>query len=196
MKAPFLLVLVFFSFLSPGFAGPPPSVHGRKLTELKVIPTRVLQRSISPWFYRSVLVSPLEGWVTVRAELSGSKLYGERIVRSDLDGAYDALALKLTKELRILGDVRIGSQVRFTSVLLDLFIYRIADGTMALSCTHLDTAGDNQLDYFGCAKLLVLKDDGQWTEIKGPEGLQDKGLALMPPVAVDIANARLLFHGL
>ena len=41
---------------------------------------------------------------------------------------------------------------------------------------NLDGPGDNQLDYFGCAKLAVLKNDGRWTEIKGPSTLHNKGI--------------------
>lgn len=46
--------------------------------------------------------------------------------------------------------------------------YQIADGTMALSFAHLDEPGGDQADYYGCARLAVLKADGKWTEIKGP----------------------------
>lgn len=38
-----------------------------------------------------------------------------------------------------------------------------------------------QSKYFGCAKLLVLKNNGVWTEIEGPEGLQGKGWAVRDP---------------
>lgn len=61
-------------------------------------------------------------------------------------------------------------------VLLHLLIYNIADGTLALSFANLDSPGDNQLDYFGCAKLAVLKSDATWTEIKGPSTLHNKGI--------------------
>ncbi|MEY2496068.1 MAG: hypothetical protein QOJ45_2560 [Verrucomicrobiota bacterium] len=39
---------------------------------------------------------------------------------------------------------------------------------MALSFAHLDEPGGDQADYYGCARLAVLKADGKWTEIKGP----------------------------
>jgi hypothetical protein len=49
---------------------------------------------------------------------------------------------------------------------------------MALSFAHFDEAGGDQMAYYGCAKLAVLKRDGKWTEIEGPEGLQGKGWAV------------------
>lgn len=46
-----------------------------------------------------------------------------------------------------------------------------------LSFAHLDGPGGDQADYYGCARLLVLKDQ-KWSEIKGPESLHGKGLAI------------------
>ena len=48
---------------------------------------------------------------------------------------------------------------------------------MVLSFVHLDGPGGDQADYYGCARLLILKND-KWTEIQGPESLAGKGTAL------------------
>ena len=153
------------------------SVKGRKLTELKVIPTRVLERSVSPKFYKSLVVSPLEGMITVRANVSGSRLSGARIVRSDLNGLFDPLAFQLAKEAQVAGNVSVEDPNTRPSVLLHLLVYEIADGTMVLSFLHFDGPGGDQMQYYGCARLLVLKND-KWTEIKGPESLDGKGIAV------------------
>jgi hypothetical protein len=151
------------------------SAKGKLLTELNVIPTRVLKRSISRKFYKSLTISPVDGWVVVRANLSGTKLSGARIIRSDMNGAFDALALQRAKEILISANYTTDRPNLGSSVLLHLLIYKIADGTMALSFAHLDEPGGDQADYYGCARLAVLKADGKWTEIKGPEGLEGKG---------------------
>ena len=174
MKLPLTLLILFALTISHLAAAPP--AKGQKLGALNVIPQRVLQRSISPWFYQSLLVSPVEGWVVVRAQLSGTKVYGERLVRSDLGGEFDPLALGLMKDVKIAGDFKLDSQMRVSNVLLHLLIYKVADGTMALSFVTLEGAGSDQMDYFGCAKLAVRKTDGSWTEIKGPESLHGKGM--------------------
>lgn len=67
------------------------------------------------------------------------------------------------------------------SVLLHVLIYQIAEGTIALSFPTLEEPGDEQMRYWGCARLLVLKSDGKWTEIEGPEGLHGKGWAVRQP---------------
>ena len=66
------------------------------------------------------------------------------------------------------------------SVLLHLLVYQTADGTMVLSFPTLDEPGGNQSYYWGCARLGVLKSDGRWVEIEGPEGLHGKGWAVRP----------------
>ena len=149
---------------------------GRTVEDINVIPTRVLKRAISPKFFETLRISPIQGQIVVRAELVGTKLFGQRVVKSDLGGAFDALALERAKQIRIWRHYKLDGQVPSTPVLLHLLIYKIADGTLALSFANLAGAGDDQLDYFGCAKLEVLKSDGSWTEIKGPSTLHNKGM--------------------
>ena len=117
--------------------------------------------------------------MTVRANLAGNALAGARVVRSDLDGIYNSLALQLAKEAKIAGSYSLDRQNAADSVLMHLLVYHIADGTMVLSFAHLDGPGGDQADYYGCARLLVLKND-KWTEIKGPQSLHGKGLAIRP----------------
>jgi len=172
-----LTVITSVVFLGNSFAARPPA-EARTLTDLKVIPPRVLKRSISPKFYQSLLISPVQGWVVVRAQLSGTRLSAARVIHSELDGTYDALALKRADEVLIAGNYSIERPHLGSSVLLHLLIYQIADGIMALSFAHLDEPGGTQMEYYGCARLGVLKSDGKWTEIKGPESLEGKGWAV------------------
>jgi hypothetical protein len=175
MFPPLVVVLLFavcFSVANASVSGP---AKGHLLGELQVIPTRVLQRSISRKFYKTLLISPVEGWVIVRATLSGTHLTGARVIRSDMGGEYDSLALQRAKEVLISANYTTDRPNLGSSVLLHLLIYKIADGTMALSFAHLDEPGGDQAEYYGCARLAVLKADGKWTDIKGPESLEGKG---------------------
>jgi len=174
---PLVAILIFIASICGSWAANAPA-KGRTLTDLSVIPTRVLQRSISPKFYKTLLISPVQGWIVVRAQLSGTHLSGIRVIRSELNGVYDALALKLAKEALIAGNYTLDRPNLGSPILLHLLIYQVADGTMALSFAHLDGPGGDQMKYFGCARLAVLKSGGKWTEIKGPEGLEGKGWAI------------------
>jgi hypothetical protein len=187
---PILTLLILSAFVGHGMAASPPA-KGRKLTDLNVIPTRVLQRSVSPKFYKSLLVSPLDGMITVRGQLSGTRLAGARIIRSELQGLYDPLALQLAKEVVLAKNDSIDRPNVKNSILLHLLVYQIADATMVLSFANLDGPGGDQMDYAGCARLLILK-GGKWTEIKGPESLADKGWAVRQSLKNNYeANLRL-----
>ena len=173
MKA-LLVLLVLLTFVGrQSFAEAPRSVHGRTLGEIDLISKRVLKRSISPKFYQSLLISPIEGLIEVRAMVSGGKLFQEKIVRSDLDGRFDQIALQTAKEMMILGDYKLDSQIKTSAVRVHVLIYQIADGTMVLSFATLDRPGGEQADYFGSARLRVLKTDGSWVEITGPSNLRN-----------------------
>ena len=182
MKPPLalLILLVLISFIGSTLGANMPS-QGRTIGELNVIPTRVLKRSISPKFFKTLLISPVKEWVIVRGNLAGTRISGARVVRSELKGEFDALALKLAREVHLAGSYSLDKPRTGGSILMHLLIYQIADGTMALSFPHLDGAGGDQQQYFGCARLAVLKADGKWTEIKGPPGLEGKGWAVRTP---------------
>jgi hypothetical protein len=179
MKPVVIVLLVLLSCTGASSAARSPS-KGRKLTELNVIPTRVLQRSVSPKFYKSLLISPVEGWIIVRGQLSGTRLSGARIIQSELKGLFDPLALQLAKEAQIAGNFTLERPNAKSSVLLHLLVYQIADATMVLSFAHFDEAGGDQMQYYGCSRLLILKDD-KWSEIRGPESLAGKGWAVRQP---------------
>ena len=176
MKPPLsLLVLLLSAALAAN------SVARPTLPELKVIPLRVLQRSINPKFYKSLTISPVDAHIVVRGSLVGTHLSGLRVVKSELGGTWDDLALKRAGEVVIAGNYTIDRPNYGHAILLHLLIYNIADGTMALSFAHLDVPGGDQADYFGCARLAVLKADGKWTDIKGPPGLEGQGWAVRAP---------------
>jgi hypothetical protein len=178
MKPSLGVLCLSFAFLANTFAIAPPPTNVRTILDVSSIPQRVLQRSISPKFYKSLLISPIRGCVIVQAQLVGTHLSAMRVVHSELDGAYDALALERAKAVTISGYYALDKINQTGSVLVHLLVYEIADGTMALSFAHLDEPGGDQQEYYGCAVLAVQKRDGKWTEIKSVESLQGKGLAV------------------
>jgi hypothetical protein len=182
-----LLTIIISVGVCVGFssAAKQPAPSSRTLSDLNVIPTQVLQRSVSPRFYQSLLVSPVEGWIVVKAGLVGTKLADARVVRSELKGLYDPLALELAKEATIAGNYTVDRPNLTSPVLLHLLVYQIADGKMVLSFAHIDQPGGNQMEYYGCARILVLKNN-KWTEIKGPESLQGKGWAVRQRMRNDL----------
>ena len=179
---PLLTLLILVGFLSnSALAAAPSAAAGKRIQDLNVISTRVLQRSINPKFYKTLLVSPIDGWVVVRANWTGTRLGGPSIVRSELGGVYDQLALKFASDLEITGIPAQFGHLGGGSVLVHLLVYHTADGTMLLSFPTFDMPGGDQMFYWGCARLAVIKKDtGRWVEIEGPDGLHGRGWAVCP----------------
>ena len=125
-----------------------------------------LRRIVSPKFYQSLLISPLKGWIVVRGQLAGGRLSGVRVVHSELGGAYDQLALDLGNNLRVVGFARREFTESTPPVLVHVLIYEIADGRLALSFAHLETAGGSQMRNYGSAWMAVEKPNHLWVTIE------------------------------
>jgi hypothetical protein len=179
MKPPItmLAVLILVGLLDRSFAAQS-SAKVRTISDVPSLSHRVLQRSISPKFYDSLLVSPIEGCVIIRAQLSNTHLSGMRIIHSELDGAYDSLALERANAVTMAGYYALGKMNWTGNVLLHLLIYKIADGTIALSFAQLDEPGGDQKEYYGSAVLAARTSGGPWSEIKSVDTLQGKGITL------------------
>ena len=158
MKIRFLLTLI---------CSLPLGLHSTEARSINDIPAakESLLRIVSPKFYRTLLISPVEGWIVVRGELMNDHLVGTRIVRSELGGSYDRLALELANNLQIVDYTRADRSGAPRSVFVHLLVYQIADGTMAMSFAHFEGAGGNQLRYSGAAWMAVLK-GATWVTIE------------------------------
>jgi hypothetical protein len=125
-----------------------------------------LLRIVSPKFYQSLLISPVEGWIVVRGQLAGTRVFGTKIVHSELSGAYDQLATDLANNLQVLGFPRIELDEPNPSILVHVLVYRIADGTLAVSFAHFDGSGGSQMRYYGAAWMAVEKPNHLWVTIE------------------------------
>ena len=171
--------------------------HSAEARSINDIPAakEALLRIVSPKFYRSLLISPVEGWIVVRGELINDHIVGNRIIRSELGGSYDHLALDLANNLQIVDYTRADTSSARRSVFVHLLVYKIADGTMAMSFAHFDTTGGNQLRYSGAAWMATLKGD-TWVTIE-PRQLtpHEKRGPRTYTLAVEPANSSRSLHG-
>jgi hypothetical protein len=154
-----------------------------------------LLRIVSPKFYRSLSISPLEGWIVVRGNLVENHLAGARVVRSELGGKFDRLALELAHNLQVVDQTRVDTASTGQPLLVHLLIYKIADGMMAISFAQLEGAGGNQLRYSGAAWMAVLKGD-KWVTIE-PTRLtpHEKRGPRMYTLAIEPANSDRTLQG-
>jgi hypothetical protein len=120
---------------------------------------------VSRKFYQSLLISPVRGWIVVRGHLVNGRLSGSRIAHSELEGAYDQVALDLANNLLVVGFERREMTGAAPPVLLHLLIYNIADGQLAISFAHLETPGGTQMRNYGSAWMAVEKRNHLWETI-------------------------------
>ena len=170
------------------------SVEARSINDIPAAKEALL-RIVSPKFYRSLAISPVHGWIVVRGNLVENHVAGARVVRSELGGKYDRLALELAHNLQIVDHTRVDRSSTGQPVLVHLLIYQIADGTLAMSFAHVDGPGGNQLRYSGAAWMAVLKDD-KWVPIE-PSRLTpgERRGPRMYTLAVEPANSTRTLQG-
>jgi hypothetical protein len=163
-------ILILFVATPPCFAAQP-AAPVRTIENIPGLPTAPLRRMVSVKFYKSLQHSPVEGWIAVRGTLVNTGITSAKIVHSELNGAYDSLALDLAnKYWGISGGLNpeLGSHLGYCPVMVHLLIYQIKDGKMALSYVYMDNPGGNQVLYYGHAWIAVLK-NGKWTQIKAQQ---------------------------
>jgi hypothetical protein len=156
----FFLPLLCLLLAHPAFA----LVQGQR--SLNDIPTarETLFRTVSPKFYKTLLISPVRGWVAVRGQLSGTRVYNPRVIHSEMNGEYDPLAVELANNLHLEGNSNFGS-LTSRNVLVHLLIYEIADGRLAVSFANFEDAEGSQWRYYGAAWMSVEKANHLWVTI-------------------------------
>lgn len=148
--------------------------RGKTITSLSgAIPLEIFQRSVPAKFYRSLLVSPLDDWSIVRAQLRG-RLSGARVIRAAANPAYDALALKYASELPLVANDPGGRAGQSDSAIMHLLVYKIADGVMAVSFAYPESPPGPQTRTIGTVRVSVRTKEGRWTEITPAETQEDR----------------------
>jgi hypothetical protein len=159
-------LLLCFAQLSSG-AEPP----ARRLSDIPGARESLL-RIVSPRFYRTLLISPVKGWIVVSGHLSsGTHMFDQRVTHSELGGVYDQLAMDLARNLVVIGYPHVELADPTPRILLHVLIYQIKDGNLAISFAHFDTPAGSQMRYYGCAWMAVEKPNHLWEPIE-PKILQ------------------------
>ena len=163
-----LAAILLFAAVSSGFAAPAPA-NVRTIKNISGLPREALRNAVSRKFYRSLEVSPVEGWIVVRAQLVNGRASNPKVVRSDANGAFDTIAIKLADEVAIAGLDNTESKIPFSHVDVHLLVYKIADGTMFVAFWHIDDARYSDYRQMTTASIGILKKDGQWVVIEPPK---------------------------
>jgi hypothetical protein len=126
------------------------------------LPRQALKNRVSPKFYRSLTVSPVEAYVVARAPVRQAQSSGAQIIRSDAGGMWDEAAKGLANSIRFEGMNTVESRVGFSHVDVHLLVYKIADGLMVVGFTHVDDPKYAGYTQYGRATIGFLQ-NGKWT---------------------------------
>jgi len=168
LTACLILVLAHQSFAA---APPPPPLpaNARTIKNLPSFPLAVLKVSLSPRLYKSLAISPITAWVVAQAPSSAGD--EGKILRSDAGGTFDKLALALAKEWSPIGYNTTESRVQHPTLKVNLLVYKIADGLMAVNFANNDDgfyAGVQHTDVW----VAVYK-NGVWSRIGGTKVIRN-----------------------
>ena len=135
----------------------------RTTQNIRGLPIAPLRQMVKPSFYKSLLISPVEAWITLRGHITDYRFAGVRVVHSELGGKYDALALEMVKYIKLPSgwEQRTGTHVSSRRVRFDVLVYTIKDGKMAIGFPQLDEAEGTVASYYGPA-LMAIEKDGKW----------------------------------
>jgi hypothetical protein len=151
--------------LSLAAPAPAPTTKGGKIRtflDCPGLPRESLKNGVSAKFYKSLQISPLDGWIVVRAPLHGMKSANARVIRSDAGGAFDSIALGMANSMQVTGLNTTESRINLSEIEIHLLIYKIADGIMCVGFSHIDDPKYAGYRQYGRATIGFLK-NGQWT---------------------------------
>lgn len=157
---------------------------------------------VSREFYKSLLRSPIEGWIAVRGTLAEGRLVATKIVHSELNGAYDDMALELANNLQILDFPHVETLRLNPAIFVHLLLYQLADAKLALSFPQVEGAGGSQMHYYGAAWMAFQKPNHPWVtveprvlephELRGPRTYSIGILSPGPRLALPRAQGHVL----
>ncbi len=111
-----------------------------------------LKHAINPELYAKLSALPIEGWVIVRGQIRDTGIIGTEISQSDGNGAYDALALKMTNEHKIRGNFTTDSHIDAKLAFFHLLVFNAGDQKILLHFMHVE-----QARYQPSPEIFILK---------------------------------------
>lgn len=123
------------------FLPPVARTETRTIANTRALASESFQNEMKPKLYKALSTQPIEGWIIVRGRVTTTRFEGGKVVQSDLNGAYDSLALKLANEGRYSGTFQTGSRIHSNQVSFHVLIYPAGDAKMVLCFWHMDQTG-------------------------------------------------------
>ena len=160
-----LLTFLFIIAASASLAAPPAApANARTIKKLPGFPIEELRSGLGAKLYKSLEISPVEAWVVARASIYNGHTANAKIIHSEANGLFDKMLLEMANGRSITGQDGIESRMPSDSLTVHLLVYKIADGFMAVCCSHNDDARYVGYQQSNDAWAGILK-NGKWITI-------------------------------
>ena len=158
----FLLIVTAFQ---QSFAAAPPA-PGRSILNLPNFPLQALRSGVGQKLYNSLAVSPVATWLTARAMIAGGHTAGAQIIHSEGEAGYDKMLLEMANNYSVSGQDSTETRLAKDTLTVELLIYNIKDGKMAICFSHSDDSRYQGRAQLGNAWVGLLQ-GGKWVTISG-----------------------------
>lgn len=145
-------------------AAPPAS--GRTILQIPNFPLQALRSGVGQKLYSSLAISPVSAWVAARAAVVNGHTMGAQIIHSEGNGVYDKALLAMANDYTVTGGNTTESRLQKDSLNVDLLIYDLKDGKMAIVFSHNDDARYQGIGQVGTAWVGIFQ-GGKWVTISG-----------------------------
>lgn len=157
------LILATATLQSSAGTAPAP---GRTILNLPNFPLQALRSGVGQKLYSSLTISPVSTWLTARAMVANGHSGGAQIIHAEGDRGYEKALLEMANSYTITGQNTIESRLAKDTLTVELLVYDIKDGKMAIIFAHNDDARYQGRAFIGTAWVGVLQ-GGKWVTISG-----------------------------
>jgi len=147
------------------FAAAPPA-SGRTILQIPNFPLQALRSGVGQKLYSSLAISPVSAWVAARAAVVNGHTMGAQIIHSEGNGVYDKALLAMANDYTVTGGNTTESRLQKDSLNVDLLIYDLKDGKMAIVFSHNEDSRYQGIGQVGTAWVGIFQ-GGKWVTISG-----------------------------
>ena len=158
-----LIVIIAAAVQSPAAQQPAP---GRTIQNLPNFPLQALRSGVGRKLYSSLAISPVSTWLTARAGIMNGHTGGAQIIHAEGDRVYEKGLLEMANSYTISGQNTTESRLAKDTLTVELLVYDLKDGKMAIIFAHNDDARYQGRALLGTA-WVGLYQGGKWVTISG-----------------------------
>ena len=160
-----LALLIIATAFQQSYAAAPPA-SGPTILNLPNFPLQALRSGVGQKLYNSLAISPVSAWLTARALIASGHTGSAQIIHAEGDRTYEKMLLEMANNYTISGQNTTETRLAKDTLTVELLIYDLKDGKMAIVFSHSDDSRYQGRAQLGTAWVGLLQ-GGKWVTISG-----------------------------